>query len=76
MIKWRIKKMFRFKKIRKSTPVIIDNTKRPYCKITVYNKAIKAHIAEYAINESEKLLVGAIKASYPSNEYRVEVVYY
>ena len=68
--------MFKFRKNRKSTPVAIDKVNRPYCKITVYNKAIKAHIAEYAIDETEKLLVGAIKASYPGNDYRVEIVYY
>lgn len=46
------------------------------CRIYVYNKAIKAQIAEYDIKESERHLIGAIRSRYPADRYAVDVVNY
>ena len=64
------------KKFFKHKPTVAQPTDRVVCRITVYNRAIAALIAEYDIKASERYLIGGIKESYPTSTYRINVVNY
>lgn len=66
--------MFRLKKKAKAKTVTVSDP--IVCRITVYNHAIKAYIAQHDIKQSERYLIGAIKAQYPAGQYRLEVTCY
>lgn len=69
--------MFKFFKRRTTTTTKTTVVSDPIvCKIKIYNKAISTPIAEVSFKASERHLIGAFKASYPSNTYRVDVVNY
>lgn len=68
-----------FRLFKKHTAKVMPKTTltdRVVCRITVYNKALAHHIAEYDIKASERHLIGGIRASYPAHTYRLVVVNY
>lgn len=68
--------MFKFKRNRKNTTPKAQRDEAIVCKVVIYNRAIRARFAEYTFTNADKYLIGAVKAGYPTNQYRIETIYY